>query len=357
MMAAFLNDVDSNGVSQEVLGRMENFRAWRIDHPNYTRSPATRPFYKLTLDIAMSQRDAEYIVECLRLLLRQEAIAQRRFALSLDDNGISDSAIDVFGDFLRETTMQCHLRFLHLCSLPPRQIRRLLAALRSNRSVKTLCIDDETRRDNEGASWIADVLRHKTDFTCISIASRHSQFPFMQILSSLREQRNLQTLHLFDCRTSSGALLFQDPESTQLFVDNVLMSPSTTIKTLSLCYCGLSSENRPLMAGFHKNTTVVELNSNLDAATWRFIDPILQRNRYLCHVHDMLVGGTINVMIGTVVGDDEIVEPNNTTPQPPPPPPLGLWATVLGKVGRIDTQGATPVFTILCNRLATWIPP
>jgi hypothetical protein len=128
-------------------------------------------------------------------------------------------------------------------------------------------------------------------------------------------------------------------------VDNVLMSPSsTTIKTL--------------MAGLHKNTTVVELFAHLDAATRRFTDPIVQRNRYLCHVNDMLVGGTNNVMIGTVAGDDEIVEPNTTPPPPPPPPPpLGLWATVLGKVGCNDTQGATPVFAILCNRLATWIPP
>jgi hypothetical protein len=103
------------------------------------------------------------------------------------------------------------------------------------------------------------------------------------------------------------------------------------------------------MAGFHKNTTIVEHHGNIDATTRLFIDPILRRNVYLGHVHDML-----STMPAGRGRDDIVVEPTI-------PPPCGLWPAVMAKVGQHDDDdnrlGATSVFAILRDRLATWIPP
>ena len=162
----------------------------------------------------------------------------------------------------------------------------------------------------------------------------------------MRGQRKLQKLQLFWCRdTRSGLLLFDDPEITQLFIDNVLLSPSTAIKNLMLDSCGATSENQPLMAGFHKNTTLLECSDD-DTAFRRFNDAILRRNKHLVQ---------IKAMLGTSLDDDsssssrEHPTANSTTTISPP---TGLWPTVLAMVGECR-QGATPVYSILCNRLAT----
>jgi hypothetical protein len=56
--------------------------------------------------MAVSQRDTEYIVECMRILLQDETIVQRAL-LAFNSGEISDEAIGVFGRFfLRETTCQ-----------------------------------------------------------------------------------------------------------------------------------------------------------------------------------------------------------------------------------------------------------
>jgi hypothetical protein len=67
----------------------------------------------LTVDMAVSQRDAEYIVECLRILLQDETSIDQTMALSLDDGEISDEAIAVFARFLHEAA-QCLLHALYL---------------------------------------------------------------------------------------------------------------------------------------------------------------------------------------------------------------------------------------------------
>jgi hypothetical protein len=56
------------------------------------------------------QCDAEYIVECMQIHLQQETIAHRT-NLWLEDDGISDAAIDIFHGFLCETP--CHLHCIH----------------------------------------------------------------------------------------------------------------------------------------------------------------------------------------------------------------------------------------------------
>jgi hypothetical protein len=340
-MASSLAAVDSNGVSQEVMDMVESWRARHENNDDPAPAPPAAHFrLALMLNMDVNGRDAEYIVECMRM--QQVRIAQKT-VLCLQDDHLSDEAIDVFFGFLRETP--CPSQQLWLYNLPHQQVFRLLEALHTNRSVKDLRIG---RLNNDiGASWIVDLLCHKRDFTTIHLG--YCCFPFTQILPLLRGQLNLTTLTLSGCRISAGQFLFNDPESTQLFVDNVLMSPSTAIKTLCLEHCGVNLENGPLMAGFHQNTTLFGLTSRAHDATIRlFIDPILRRNCYLENVHDML--GTRS-WPGAAAAGQNIAAVNTT------PPPGSIWPTVLAKVGRNGTQGASPVFTILQDRLVTWIEP
>jgi hypothetical protein len=331
-----VNGVDANGVSQQVIDALQ--------------ATTTNPRINLLLNMAVSQRDAEYIVECLRILLQEERIAQT-MVLSLNFDEISDQAIDVFARFFRES--HCHLHALCLWNLPPRQARHLLAALRTNRFVKKLYICK--LRDDNGASWIVDLLRHKTDFTHVRFY--RCGFPFTQILPLLGHgQPNLTSLAFDDCRISSssnGLNLFSDPESTQLFVDNVLLSPLASLKRFVIANCGVSVDNRLLlMVGFHKNTTIVEPWTN-NAEINRFLYPIARRNRNLVHLHGGMLGTTSYSSASSTTSSLS----ETTTTRIIPPPPCSLWPTVLAKVGQGNSQGETPVYTILCNRLATWICP
>jgi hypothetical protein len=61
---------------------------------------------------------------------------------------------------------------------------------------------------------------------------------FTLILRFLRGQCTLKTLRLGD----SCGELFNDTEFTQLFANNVLLSPSKAIKSLFLTNCGVSLE-------------------------------------------------------------------------------------------------------------------
>jgi hypothetical protein len=119
-------------------------------------------------------------------------------------------------------------------------------------------------------------------------------------------------------------------------LDNLLLSPSTTLTTLIL-QTGESLENRLLMMSIHKNTSLVTIWANNDYEMQQVINSILKRNRYLGCVHGML--GTRTADIAPTI-----------------PPSCGLWGAVLAKVGQ-GTQGASPVFAIFRNRLATWMEP
>jgi hypothetical protein len=203
--------------------------------------------------------------------------------------------------------------------------------------------------DDEGAVWIADLLRHKTNFTAIHLA--FCLFPMTQILPLLRGCTFLETLVVsgYD-NGDDNMVLFNDPANTQLFVSNVLLAPGTNLKTLCLHHCGVSLENRPLMSGFHKNTTLIVVIGDHDDATQYFLYTILRRNIFLGHIHDML-GTTTTMLRSSSAGVGEVIAASPTVP-----PPCGLWPIVLAKVGQ-GTQGATPVFTILRDRLATWMEP
>jgi hypothetical protein len=152
---------------------------------------------------------------------------------------------------------------------------------------------------------------------------------------------------------SATTLLRNDPESTQLFIDNVLLpSPNiTSLKKLCLQGSGVSLKNLPLMVGFHKNTAVTVLLDNGDAATRVFVEPILQRNVYLRHVHVMLGTGTLTTFQAAGPLRDEIVV------APTIPPPCGLWAIVMAKVGQGGAQGgATPLFRTVLDQLIMQCP-
>jgi hypothetical protein len=233
------------------------------------------------------------------------------------------------------------LHSLLLLRLPLPQYHRLLAGLHTNTSVTDLRIGHLF--DDNGAVWISDLLRYKKDIASFSIVD--CRISFTRNLPLMCGQRNLHTLDCSHCRTGDNILLFNDEECTQLFVDNVLVSP--TLKEVHILACGVSELNRPLMAGFHKNTTLVELSGG-DAAFHLVIDPILRRSGYLVHVHELL-GTTSTFPAGGLVGE-------NVAAQPTIPPPCSLWATVMTKLGK-GSQGSSPVFTILRDRLATWIPP
>jgi hypothetical protein len=342
-----LNGVDSNGVDQYVIDKLVEF----LEGLEEEEEGDPAPSHLLHIGMTVGQRDAEYIVECVRVLLTTH---QPLICLILDAGDISDVAIDVFGRFLRETTPPCRLHSLYLNNLPPLQVDRLLAALHTNRSVTQLGLC--SLEGNEGAAWIADLLRQKTDFTHLTLG--HCCFSFTQILPLLRGQSHLKALGFTDCRTGDNVALFSDPEFTELFVSNVLVSPCATVKAFFPTRCGLSLENGPLMAGFNQNTTILAIrNVGIDtfalrtehAAINRFLAPIALRNQHLEHVKNML-GRTSSDASSR--GEHAPTSTTTTTI----PPSDGLWPTVLDKVGQ-GNHGTCPVYTILCNRLATWIHP
>jgi hypothetical protein len=108
---------------------------------------------------------------------------------------VSEAAVAVICDFLQQTT--CTLPDLHLSGFPPAQFRRLLIALHTNTSVKEfkLC----RLAGDSAAAGMAEVLRHKTDFT--SLAFQHCiNFDISRMLPFLRHgPAILQTLDLSFC--------------------------------------------------------------------------------------------------------------------------------------------------------------
>jgi hypothetical protein len=203
---------------------------------------------------------------------------------------ISEEACDVLVDFLSGgragdttatatataslSTSPCLLTALELDKVKWHHRRRLLAAVQNNGSskVKKPHIDgygymDLDESGTSSSAGLADLLRHKTDhFTHIML--QDCVLPFQHILPLLRGQSKLTSLHLDYCyRIRNRANyyedpvqhLFRDPECTQLFVDNVLTCTTSKIKYLGVYGCGMR-KNRPLMDGFHKNTTLLRVD-------------------------------------------------------------------------------------------------
>jgi hypothetical protein len=188
-------------------------------------------------------------------------------------------------------------------------------------------------------------------------------------------------------RLDSNPSLFENQKTTRMFANNLLLSASTSLKQLYIDRCGdvtpiikacetndrlqvldIASDNvddhqqceitrsqlvesmprmkgmrrlmfnfelfsrdtiKPMLTALEKNTGIVHIISN--AETRLCIAPVMQRNRHLARIRCCSVHAESS---------------SATFP----------WTRVLAKVGH-GSQGATPVFTILCDRLATWIHP
>jgi hypothetical protein len=390
-MAASLNHVDSTGVADGVVETMEAWRQWYENNAATSRAAASKYSLTFNMEADVEERDAEYICECLRV----HEQAAKRTKLRLFD--MSDAACNVFVQFLggggdtaaaaAAASYSYFLPALTLLALPSHQVRRLLAAFHgdSNNTNRLPSSVTELRfwhlDGEERASWIADLLRRKKDFTKFHFL--YCRFPVQHILPLLREQSNLKSLELVNCnlgRDDDNNIihLFDDPECTQLFVDNVLLpSPSLSscnnsssnnnnnfsLTTLKIVPCGGSMKNPVLMDGFHKNTTLLKCTI-IRPGFRRFLKRIMCRNRYLARVHEMLGTPWMPAPSQRIMtrglppplpaAVSTIVPP---PPQSPPPPCTSLWPVVLAKVGQCRAQGATPVFVILQDRLATWIVP
>ena len=109
---------------------------------------------------------------------------------------MSGGAIEVFAGYLRQdlSSQPCHLGDLQLwSSVQAQQIRRLLATLHTNKSVQEIFICGLD--DSEGASWMADLMCHKTVLTHLTLdVCRCGHTNFKQFLPLLRGQVNLKYL-------------------------------------------------------------------------------------------------------------------------------------------------------------------
>jgi hypothetical protein len=101
----FLSAVNSNGVRREVIGQVEQFRERYDENDDPTNNNGRRHEQRswfVIFIMPVSPRDAQYIVECLHVLLQQERIAELA-GLCLSANwqhhplqeDISDSTIDI----------------------------------------------------------------------------------------------------------------------------------------------------------------------------------------------------------------------------------------------------------------------
>jgi hypothetical protein len=112
-----------------------------------------------------------------------------------------------------------------------------------------------------------------------------------------------------------------------------------------------AQQQNNLMTAFRQNVSIVKI---ADQSHTRFSDdprlgPILTRNQQLVQLDSML--GTTTTTEGTNASN---ATTTSTAAMAPSTPRDGLWALVLAKVGQ-GSDGGSPVFKILRNRLATWI--
>jgi hypothetical protein len=99
------------------------------------------------------------------------------------------------------------------------------------------------------------------------------------------------------------------------------------------------------MTAFRANVSLVAVSHYFPHGFLLSRDPrliaILERNKHL-------------MKLDCLLGTPSTMPPMTNAPTLTIPPPCGLWAPVLAKVGK-GSEGSSPVFKILCNRLATWI--
>jgi hypothetical protein len=174
---AALNAVDSTGVSKGVLNSVKEWREWLGNEGDDRRRrfhPMENRVHGGHFELAFSgeygstfnRRDAEYMVECLRVLLPMEIInPQKQTALYFAGDGISNETCAVICNFLQQP--DAHLTTFLLGHLPPEQYRRVLESLHNNPSVKELHLSFIDGVN--GGLPVSEMLRHKTDLVALVV--------------------------------------------------------------------------------------------------------------------------------------------------------------------------------------------
>jgi hypothetical protein len=210
-MVAALKAVDSTGVSNSMLSWVKKWLEW---HENEGPSQVGGSYGWLTargqfkLDFSsrngatVDRRDAEYMVECLRVVLPMEIIIpQKQTALCLEGSSISREAFAVICNFLQQP--DAHLTTFILGHLPPEQYRRVLESLHNNASVKELHLHSDNSHIDGGLP-VSEMLRNKTDLVILRFDFGcepcfpyylHTYYPIADILPGLRQRHvHLKTL-------------------------------------------------------------------------------------------------------------------------------------------------------------------
>jgi hypothetical protein len=123
----------------------------------------------------LNRLEAIFIAENLRHELPLEAASGKyahfptTLALFGHKNLMSDEVIDVFWEFLQETS--CHLVSLSLGFSGDQQLRRMLRALHCNKSVTKLEMHSLSHNDDIG--FVEEFFRRKTDLTNLTFCRWH----------------------------------------------------------------------------------------------------------------------------------------------------------------------------------------
>jgi hypothetical protein len=131
MDVSVLNAVDSTGVSKYMIDKVKTWREWLEfeDDEQWLRFYFCLDYLGCHNDSRTSRRDAEYVVECLRVVLCLENNNPRKTTMmSLAAGGLTDEAISVLCHFLQQPNNTRGLMVLRLHSREGRedQYRRLL---------------------------------------------------------------------------------------------------------------------------------------------------------------------------------------------------------------------------------------
>jgi hypothetical protein len=170
--------------------------------------------------------------------------------------------------------------------------------------------------------------------------SRHENVGFTIIIKSMEKN---ETVRLLDVASSW--------ENYQPVRDQLILSLPKMKGVWQLNFARglhiLDLFDQRIMTAFRQSVSIVEVSQRFEAflSNDSRLKPIITRNKRLEKL-DSLLGRTRR---STTVA----ANPNTRTL---PPPCDGLWAPVLAKVGQ-GREGSSPVFKILCNRLATWVVP
>jgi hypothetical protein len=174
---------------------------------------------------------------------------------------------------------------------------------------------------------------------------------YIIIIQSLEKNETLRLLNIIS--TTEANL---QPIRDQLILSLPKMK---SVQVLHVVTGLLDLDDRPgMMTAFRQNVSIVKVadHSYTPLSDDPRLKPILTRNKDLILL-DSLLGTTVPTTTATTTTTAGTTATTTaTTSSIPPFPRDGLWAPLLAAVGQ-GCEGGSPVFKILCNRLATWIVP